>query len=93
VAAVRVSRTRLLRPRPSTHSQILGVVERDGSGPDFYAQLYTALFYEAHGTLDEPRAREWMVSATNTPYAKLAGDYMADLARVHVQRRGWAPSA
>ena len=34
-------------------------------------------------------AKGFMRAAVATPYARGSGDYMADLARVHVKRRGW----
>eukprot|EP00238_Polyblepharides_amylifera_P011627 CAMPEP_0196582770 /NCGR_PEP_ID=MMETSP1081-20130531/40581_1 /TAXON_ID=36882 /ORGANISM="Pyramimonas amylifera, Strain CCMP720" /LENGTH=178 /DNA_ID=CAMNT_0041903445 /DNA_START=260 /DNA_END=796 /DNA_ORIENTATION=- len=61
----------------------------DTGGSDrFYSSLYTALWYEAHG--DAKEAEVNMNRAVKTPYAKKSGDYMAALARVHCQRRGWS---
>jgi hypothetical protein len=57
------------------------------AGPAFYSSLYVGLYQEAHG--DEGGAREAMLRATGTQYARLSGDYMADLAHVHCLRRGW----
>ncbi|GBF91154.1 hypothetical protein Rsub_04823 [Raphidocelis subcapitata] len=58
-----------------------------GAGPAFYAWLYVGLYHEAHG--DAGAAREAMLRAVGTAYARRSGDYMAALARVHCQRRGW----
>ncbi len=61
---------------------------RDAGGHDtFYASLYEGLWHEAHG--DAQGAREAVTRAVRTAYAQLSGDYMAALARVHCQRRGW----
>jgi hypothetical protein len=57
------------------------------AGPAFYSSLYVALYLEAHG--DAAGAREAMLRAVNTQYARLSGDYMAALARVHCLQRGW----
>jgi hypothetical protein len=45
------------------------------------------LWHEAEGNADA--AKESMVAAVGTPYAEQSGDYMASLARVHCQQRGW----
>lgn len=67
---------------------ILAAGGTDPQGKDrFYALLYHALWMEGHG--DAAAARESMVAAVATRYARGSGDYMADLARVHVTRRGW----
>ena len=58
------------------------------AGAAFYAWLYVALYHEAHG--DAEAARGAMLRAVRTRYARQSGDYMADLARVHCLRRGWA---
>ena len=57
------------------------------SGDNFYANLYLGLWREAQG--DATGARRFIKEAAGSPYAKASGDYMADLARVHAQRRGW----
>lgn len=49
---------------------------------------YAGLYSEAHG--DGQAAREALLQAVATPYAQRSGDYMAALARVHVQQRGWS---
>ncbi|KAF8068335.1 hypothetical protein HT031_002023 [Scenedesmus sp. PABB004] len=68
---------------------ILAAARGDAGGHDtFYAQLYVGLWHEAHG--DAERARAAITAAVETPYARQSGDYMAALARVHAQRRGWA---
>ena len=41
----------------------------------FYAKLYAALWCEATG--EDGRAKDLMVAATETPYARGSGDYMA----------------
>ncbi|KIZ06607.1 hypothetical protein MNEG_1341 [Monoraphidium neglectum] len=58
------------------------------AGPSFYAWMYVGLYHEAHG--DAASAKEAMLRAVRTRYAQQSGDYMADLARVHCKRRGWA---
>lgn len=59
--------------------------------PSCYAapnpQLYVGLWHEAHG--DAAAARAAITAAVATPYARLSGDYMAALARVHCKGRGW----
>lgn len=57
------------------------------SNDAFYGNLYLGLFREAKG--DTEGAKKYMRAAVATPYARGSGDYMADLARVHVTRRGW----
>ena len=60
----------------------------NGSASDlFYSRLYIGLWHEANG--DAERAKEEILQAVETPYAKLSGDYMAGLAFVHAKRRGW----
>jgi hypothetical protein len=49
--------------------------------------LYIGLWYEAEGNVNA--AKTAMLAAVETDYAKGSGDYMAALARVHVNRRGW----
>eukprot|EP00873_Tetraselmis_striata_P011117 jgi/Tetstr1/431381/TSEL_021072.t1 len=58
-----------------------------GGGDAFYSQLYAALFNEAKG--DAEAAQALMTAAVRTPYAQRSGDYMASLAAVHCQQRGW----
>ena len=53
----------------------------------FYGALYEALYAEAKG--DAAAARTAILAAVATPYAQGSSDYMAALARVHAQRRGW----
>lgn len=48
----------------------------------FYAHLYVGLFFEATG--DDPNARNHITQAATLA---AAGDYMSDVARVHVQLR------
>merc|ERR1719517_104197 len=62
-----------------------------GGGSDaFYAALYLGLLAEAKG--DKEGAKRWIAQSTATGYARQSGDYMAVLARVHEQVRGWKPS-
>lgn len=62
-----------------------------GSGSDqFYADLYLGLFEEARG--DAKKARYWLEKSVASDYAE-SRDYMAGLAKVHVQLRGWGSSA
>jgi hypothetical protein len=51
-------------------------------------RLYIGLWHEAQG--DKEAARAAITAAAATPYARLSGDYMTDLARVHCLRRGWS---
>lgn len=66
---------------------ILQAAKDSGGHDTFYALLYVALWHEAHGAVQA--AQEAMVKAVHTPYAGQSGDYMASLAKVHYQRRGW----
>ena len=56
-------------------------------GETFYGNLYLGLWREAQG--DESGAKRFITAAAASPYGKRSGDYMADLAKVHVLRRGW----
>ncbi|GAQ86621.1 hypothetical protein KFL_003000140 [Klebsormidium nitens] len=53
----------------------------------FYANLYIALFHESEKDADE--AQRAMIRAVKTVYGTKSGDYMAKLAAVHCQIRGW----
>lgn len=75
---------------PETILQARGPGDED-SHDSFYAWLYVGLWHEAHG--DAGKAQEAMGKAVQTQYAKQSGDYMAALAVVHCQRRGWAVDA
>lgn len=67
---------------------IMKAVALDNGGHDsFYARLYVGLWHEAHA--EEGKARAAMVEAAQTAYGQKSGDYMASLAQVHCQRRGW----
>lgn len=69
-------------------SSIAGAANGDTSGhAAFYSNLYVALWYEAQG--DVEAAKEAMLNAVQTDYARGSGDYMCTLARVHVRRREW----
>lgn len=62
---------------------------RDGKSGynDFQVSLYAALYLEAR---HQPEAsRQYMLDALATNYAKTSGDFMADVARVHAEQRGW----
>lgn len=48
---------------------------------------YVGLYHEAHGADDA--AKKFISEAVRTPYGELSGDYMASLAKVHCQERGW----
>ena len=48
---------------------------------------YVGLWYEAHG--DAAQAKQAVLAAIATPYARQSGDYMASLGRIHALRRGW----
>jgi hypothetical protein len=68
---------------------ILSAAAGDANGHDaFYANLYVGLWHEAHDNATEAEAA--VTAAVRTQYAQLSGDYMADLAKVHCKRRGWA---
>ena len=54
------------------------------AGDEFYALLYLGLFHEING--ENARAKEDYERANRTVYAKLSGDYMADVSRV-LERR------
>ena len=58
-----------------------------GASDEFYSALYLGLWFEANG--DAVKAKREILRANSTVYAKLSGDYMADVARVHALRRGW----
>ena len=68
-------------------SSILAAASKSSPHDQFYSRLYCSLFHEAYG--EESEAREFMRQAVQTDYAMSSGDYMADLARVHIKRRGW----
>jgi len=53
----------------------------------FYSLLYQGLFWEA--TAENEKARDCVLAATASEYGAGSGDYMAALAKVHAQRRGW----
>eukprot|EP00882_Tetradesmus_deserticola_P031012 GHRQ01035048.1.p1 GENE.GHRQ01035048.1~~GHRQ01035048.1.p1 ORF type:complete len:188 (+),score=67.93 GHRQ01035048.1:592-1155(+) len=72
----------------SSPEAILQAANDDGGHGSFYALLYVGLWHEAHGNAAEAEAA--IVKSVQTRYAQLSGDYMASLARVHCQRRGWA---
>merc|ERR1719323_2152402 len=65
-------------------------LEKSAAG-DGSAALYLGLLAEAKG--DKEGAKRWIRQSTATGYARQSGDYMAVLARVHEQVRGWKPSA
>ncbi|KAG2452481.1 hypothetical protein HYH02_002720 [Chlamydomonas schloesseri] len=71
--------------------KIMAQVTDNGGHDTFYGLLYVGLWHEAEG--DTAEAQKAITAAVATPYARLSGDYMAALARVHCQRRGWAASA
>ncbi len=79
------------RPRPSLtpvcalHTRVPLTHPSCSAAPS--PQLYVGLWHEAHG--DAAAARAAITAAVATPYARLSGDYMAALARVHCKRRGW----
>ena len=62
-----------------------GVCNRIAVPPD--GSLYLGLYREANG--DVAGARGYIKAAATSRYGRGSGDYMASLARVHVQRRGW----
>ncbi|KAG2500873.1 hypothetical protein HYH03_001634 [Edaphochlamys debaryana] len=66
---------------------ILAQVSDKGGHDSFYGNLYVGLWHESHGQPAEAQAA--ITKAVRTPYARLSGDYMASLARVHCLRRGW----
>lgn len=54
---------------------------------EFYALMYLGLWREING--DEAGAKEFIKRANRTAYARLSGDYMASVTRVHERARGW----
>ena len=61
----------------------------DGSKSDeFYSLFYLGLYCESQGEM--AKAESYMKAATKTAYASASGDYMAAVASVHCQVRGWA---
>ncbi|KAG2445915.1 hypothetical protein HXX76_000518 [Chlamydomonas incerta] len=68
--------------------KIMAQVTDNGGHDTFYGLLYVGLWHEAEG--DKAEAEKAITAAVATPYARLSGDYMASLARVHCLRRGWA---
>merc|ERR1712151_217206 len=54
---------------------------------EFYASLYLGLFAEAKG--DKEGARRWISQSAVADHGRNSGDYMGDLARVHMAVRGW----
>ena len=70
--------------------QALAALAKSGDvGSRFYASLYLSLYAESLG--DAATAKTRMREAIGTDYAKGvgAGDYMVQLARVAIKRRGW----
>lgn len=53
----------------------------------FYSNLYLGLYREAQGDADG--ARRFIQAAATSQYGQKSGDYMADLAKVHLKTRGW----
>jgi hypothetical protein len=53
----------------------------------FYSLLYQGLYHEATG--DESAARAAVLASVASAYGSQSSDYMAALAKVHAQRRGW----
>ncbi|GFR46958.1 hypothetical protein Agub_g8608 [Astrephomene gubernaculifera] len=68
--------------------KIMAQATDNGGHATFYGLLYVGLWHESHGNAEE--AKRAITAAVQTPYARLSGDYMAGLARVHCGRRGWA---
>ena len=62
------------------------LLPNSSSKDEFYANLYLGLYREALG--DKDSAKTLMRAAVGGKY-KSSGDYMYDLARVHMLRRGW----
>ena len=54
---------------------------------EFYSLMYLGLWREING--DEAGAKECIKRANRTAYARLSGDYMANVTRVHERARGW----
>ncbi|GJP47642.1 hypothetical protein CLOM_g6822 [Closterium sp. NIES-68] len=70
-------------------NEILAAAAADFGRPSalFYANLYVGLYYESEG--DQYKSKSYIVTAAQSPYGVRSGDYMAALARVHCQQRGW----
>jgi lipoprotein NlpI len=62
------------------------VAAGDDPSARFYAALYVGLYHEAHGV---GRARFYIVDAADERFASVGG-YMNDVARIHMQVRGWS---
>ena len=70
-------------------SDLRSFAQKGGDGDRFYASLYLGLYDEATGDATAAKAR--LKEAVGTKYAQQSGvsDPMVELAKVHVQRRGW----
>ena len=70
-------------------SDLQGYAAKGGDGDQFYASLYLGLYGEATG--DAAAARKRISEAVAGRYARGSGasDPMVELAKVHLQRRGW----
>ena len=60
-----------------------------GDGDKFYANLYLGLYGEATGDAAEARKRISQSVAGRYAQGPGASDPMVELAKVHLQRRGW----
>jgi len=61
---------------------------RANASDEFYSALYLGLFYEING--DQQSAQREIQRANRTAYARLSGDYMTDVSRVHAKTRSWS---
>mmetsp|Transcript_5466 Transcript_5466/g.10767 ORF Transcript_5466/g.10767 Transcript_5466/m.10767 type:complete len:227 (-) Transcript_5466:75-755(-) len=70
-------------------SELQAFAQKGGDAEKFYADLYLGLYGEAMG--DTAEARKRISQAVASRYAQVSGasDPMAELAKVHLQRRGW----
>ena len=69
---------------------LIEMAQDTNAGNRFYASLYLSLYYESLN--DEKLSQRWMETAIGTEYAITVGrrDPMVDVAKVAMQRRGWA---
>ena len=63
--------------------------QKGGDSEQFYANLYLGLYGEAMGDAAEARKRISQAVAGRYAQGSGASDPMAELAKVHLQRRGW----
>ena len=70
-------------------SELQAFAQTGGDGDQFYANLYLGLYGEAGGDTAEARTRISQAAAGRYAQGSGASDPMVELAKVHLQRRGW----